>query len=271
MTPTAVAERQPDAPARLAGRRILVVGAGQQSYLEEEAPAGIGYAVCLRAAQLGARLSVADRDEGAAERTVAAVRAAGSTAAAAIGDASQEEEMERIVAEAAAELDGLDGLVMNLGIAGGIGLAGTTAESWDAVMAVNARAHFLGCKFALPLMGSGASIVLVSSTAAVAPSTSDVPAYIASKAALSGLALHTAREGAGAGVRVNVVKPGLIDTPLGRLGPRVKPGRDAIPVPLGRQGNAWEVADAVAFLLCSESSYITGQELVIDGGLTTVI
>jgi NAD(P)-dependent dehydrogenase (short-subunit alcohol dehydrogenase family) len=270
VTPAAVVERRPNAATRLAGRRILVVGAGQQSYLEEEPPAGIGYAVCLRAVQLGAKLVVADRDAEAAERTVVAVRTAGGTAAAAIGDASQEEEMERVVAEAAVELGGLDGLVMNLGIAGGIGLAGTTAETWDAVMAVNARAHFLGCKFALPLMSEGASIVLVSSTAAVAPSTSDIPAYIASKAALSGLALHTAREGAAIGVRVNVVKPGLIDTPMGRLGARVKPGRDAIPVPLGRQGNAWEVADAVAFLLCGESSYITGQELVVDGGLTAV-
>ena len=271
MSAATVTERLGDAAMRLAGRRVLVVGAGQQSYLKDEPPAGIGYAVCLRAAQLGAKLAVADRDAEAAERTVTAVRAAGGGAIAAIGDASSEGDMKRIVAEATAGLDGLDSLVMNLGIAGGIGLTDTTAETWDTVMAVNTRAHFLGCKFALPLMGEGASIVLISSTAAVAPSTSDVPAYVASKAALSGLALHTAKEGAPLGVRVNVVKPGLIDTPLGRLGARLKPGRDSIPVPLGRQGNAWEVADAVAFLLSGESSYITGQELIVDGGLTTVI
>lgn len=256
---------------RLSGRRVLIVGAGQQSYLEDEPPAGIGYAVCVRAAQLGARVAVADRDEEAAERTVASIRTAGGAASLIVGDAAQEEEMRRIVEEAATALGGLQGLVMNLGVAAGIGLTGTSAQTWDTVMAVNARAHFLGCKFALPLMREGGAIVLISSTAAIAPSTSDVPAYIASKSALSGLALHVAREGATTGVRVNVVKPGLIDTPLGRLGARIKPNRNSIEVPLGRQGSAWEVADAVAFLLCAESSYITGQELVVDGGLTTVI
>jgi NAD(P)-dependent dehydrogenase (short-subunit alcohol dehydrogenase family) len=267
MTSPAAGERRSDG-ARLAGRRLLVVGAGQQSYLEEEPPAGIGYAVCVRAAQLGAQVAVADRDAEAAERTLASV--VGDAVAAVIGDAAEEAEMKRMVEEATARLGGLDGLVMNLGIAGGTGLAGTTAETWDAVMAVNARAHFLGCKFALPIMREGGAIVLVSSTAAVAPSTSDIPAYIASKSALSGLALHTAREGAPS-VRVNVVKPGLIDTPLGRLGAHVKPDRDKLQVPLGRQGTAWEVADAVVFLLSDESSYITGQELVVDGGLTRVI
>ena len=131
-------------------------------------------------------MAVGDRDEEAAERSVAGVRARGGFAATVIGDATKEDEMKGMVEEASAALGGLDGLVMNLGTAGGIGLGGTSAETWDVVMAVNARAHFLGCKFALPLMGEGAAIVLVSSTAAVAPSTSDVPAYIASKAALSG-------------------------------------------------------------------------------------
>jgi NAD(P)-dependent dehydrogenase (short-subunit alcohol dehydrogenase family) len=94
-----------------------------------------------KAAELGARLAVADRDPEAAALTVDAVRAAGGSAVARIGDASLEADMERIVAESAAELGGIDGLVVNLGIAAGIGLAGTAAETWDAVMAVNARAH----------------------------------------------------------------------------------------------------------------------------------
>lgn len=129
MTPIPAAASPPDGAMRLSGRRLLVVGAGQQSYLEDDPPAGIGYAVCIRAAQLGAQVAVADRDEEAAERTAASVRAAGGKVAAVVGDASQEDEMKRIVAEAAAGLGGLDGLVMNLGIAGGAGLAGTSAET----------------------------------------------------------------------------------------------------------------------------------------------
>lgn len=253
------------------GRRVLVVGGGQQNYLERKAPAGIGYAICLRAARLGARVAVADRDPVAAERTVEGVRASGGAVVCLIGDAAEEDQMKRMVEEAVGALGGIDGLVMNVGAAAGLGLDGTSAEAWDAVMAVNLRAHFLGSKFSLPAMVEGGSVVLISSTAAVAPSTCDVPAYIASKAGLSGLSLHAAKEGAPIGVRVNVVKPGLIDTPLGRLGSRLKPERDNIHVPIGRQGTAWEIADAVAFLLSDRSSYITGQELVVDGGLTTVI
>jgi NAD(P)-dependent dehydrogenase (short-subunit alcohol dehydrogenase family) len=77
-------------------------------------------------------------------------------------------------------------------------------------------------------------------------------------------------EGAGRGVRANVIAPGLIDTPLGRLASHTRPGRRYTPIPLGRQGTAWEVANTAVFLLCDESSYTTGQVLVVDGGLSMV-
>ena len=98
----------------------------------------------------------------------------------------------------------------------------------------------------------------------------DVTAYNASKAALVGLCQSVAKEAAPRGVRCNVVVPGLIDTPLGRMASAARPDRGQEPIPLGRQGTAWEVAAAALFLLCDDASYITGQTLVVDGGLLTL-
>jgi NAD(P)-dependent dehydrogenase (short-subunit alcohol dehydrogenase family) len=132
-----------------------------------------------------------------------------------VADASDPEACAAAVAEAAAGLGGLDGLVLNVGIGRGRGLSGTSADDWDATFAVNVRAHFLACKAALPLMPPGSAIVFVSSVAGLKPG-SRIPAYDSSKAALAGLCRHVAAEGARNQIRANVVAPGLIDTPLGR-------------------------------------------------------
>lgn len=164
----------------------------------------------------------------------------------------------------------MDGLVINVGIAAGRDLAGTSTDDWDLILTTNLRAHAQVTSAALEQMSEGASIVMISSIAGRRPG-SRLPAYDASKAGLEALSRHSAREGARKGIRANVVVPGLIDTPLGRFASAGRPSRDRSPVPLGRHGTAYDVARAVIFLLSDDASYITGQELVVDGGLSTLV
>jgi NAD(P)-dependent dehydrogenase (short-subunit alcohol dehydrogenase family) len=254
---------------RLAGRKILVVGAGQQDHDLDEPPVGNGRAMSRLLAREGARVAVADLDEAAVGETARQVRAEGSAVLTIVADVGEPTEIERMVAEARKGLDGLDGLVVNVGIVGGWGLDYTSAEDWDRVFAVNVRAHYLTCKYALAEMPDGAAIVLTSSIAALMPAN-EIVAYHSSKAALGGLCMWLAKHSAARGIRVNLVVPGLIDTSLGRLASKADPGREERPIPLGRQGTAWEVAHAAAFLLSSEASYITGHSLPVDGGLVAL-
>ena len=249
---------------RLAGRRILVVGGGQNDYGIDDPPIGNGRAMSVLFAREGASVAVADIDEASAEATAELVRAEDAQAVSIAADASDEAEVVRMLGEARSGLGGLDGIVLNLGVAGGLGLQGTTVEDWDRVMAVNARAHFLGLKHGLPALADGGSIVLTGSLAS--RETMPSPAYAASKSALEALVRNGAIEGAPS-VRVNLLIPGLIDTPLGRLATRLAPQRAEVHIPLDRQGTAWEVAYAALFLMSDESSYMTGQSLVLDGGL----
>ncbi len=269
--PALPAESRGEAPGRgrLRGRRILVVGAGQSDHGVADPPIGNGRATAVLCAREGARVVAADRDGDQAAETVRSIVDVAGEATALVADVAQPADVDAMVADASTALGGLDGVVYNVGIAAGLGLAEATPERWDAILAVNLRGAMLTVRAALPMLDTGASIVLISSVAAIKPG-SRIPAYDASKAALGGLMRHVALEGERLGVRANIVAPGLMDTPLGRAASRGRPSRSRTPVPLGRQGTGWETAYAAVFLLSDESAYVTGQTLVVDGGLTSL-
>jgi NAD(P)-dependent dehydrogenase (short-subunit alcohol dehydrogenase family) len=248
---------------------VLVVGAGTRPNDDPDAPVGNGRAISVLAAREGATVACADRVEGAARATADIIDTEGGQAVVVVGDVAVPDACAQIVDESVAAMGGLDGLVLNVGIGQGMTLEGTTPEEWDLTFAVNLRAHFLVTRAALPRMQPGGTIVYISSVAGLRPG-SQLPAYDASKAGLFGLSRHVAVEGARRNIRANVVVPGLIDTPMGRFASAGRPSRARTRIPLGRQGTAWDIAYATIFLLSGEASYVTGQSLIVDGGLSAL-
>jgi len=244
----------------------LVVGAGQEEHGLEDPPIGNGRAMSVLFGREGASVAVADLNAERAEATAELVRAAGASAEVIVADAADEGASAEMFDSAAKALGGLEGVVMNLGIGAGLGIGGTSVEDWDRVMAVNLRSHFLGCKHGLAAMKEGGGAIVLAGSIA-SREVMPFPAYAASKAALEALCRQSAVEGAPK-VRTNLLLPGLIDTSLGRLASKISPLRDQVIIPAGRQGTAWEVAYGALYLLSGESSYVTGQSLVVDGGLT---
>ena len=248
--------------ARLAGKVALISGGAR----------GMGAAEARLFAQEGARVVLGDLldDEGAA--VAAQITAKGGEALYTRLDVTSEPDWQRAVALALERYGALHVLVNNAGISAASRVEDTTAEAWDRVMDVNAKGVFLGTKAALPAMrrSGGGSIVNISSQLGLVGTDITSPQYSASKGAVRLLTKVTALQYAKEGIRANSVHPGPIVTPMTerrRADPAVSDLMRSR-IPLGRFGEADEVAYGVLYLASDESSFVTGSELVIDGGWT---
>lgn len=263
-------------PDRLKDKVALVVGAGSIG------PGwGNGKAAAVLFAREGARVVCADVNLDAAEETAALIRDAGGEAVAVAGDVAKGADVEAMVAAASTSFGGLDVMDFNVGLAHVGGVVDLPEDEWDRVMDVNLKGCYLAMKYAIPAMEArgGGAIVNISSIASVRHTGVPYATYYASKAAMNQLTKSVAVEYAPKGVRVNCVLPGLMKTPMvekstGLAGEYAKGDveemwkvRDS-QVPMGHMGDAWDVANAALFLVSDDANYITGVELLVDGGIT---
>lgn len=249
---------------RLQGKVALVTGAAN----------GMGETEARMFAQEGAKVVVADLLEEDGRRVVAAIAAAGGEARFARLDVTSEEDWQEIVTTTVTHFGHLDILVNNAGISGTFDPDLMSTAAWDRLMAVNAKGVFLGMKYAIPAMqqaGHG-SIINISSISGFVGQDAIHMAYNASKGAVRLMTKSAAVQYAKDGIRVNSVHPGVMP-PMRTSQASADPARRAAMlanVPMGRAGRREEVGYAVVFLASDEASYITGTELVVDGGYLAV-
>ncbi len=247
---------------RLAGKVALISGAAR----------GMGAAEARLFAREGARVVIGDVLEAEGAAIEAEISAKGGEAVFVRLDVSRESDWAQAVASTVQRFGKLDVLVNNAGIGGVSRVDETATEAWDRVMEVNAKGVFLGTRAAIPAMrgAGGGSIINISSQLGLVGMDDSSPQYTASKGAVRLLTKTTALQYARDGIRCNSVHPGPIVTPMTERR-RAEPAvyqRMLSRIPLGRYGEPDEVAYGVLYLASDESAFVTGSELVIDGGWT---
>ncbi|WP_037265250.1 SDR family NAD(P)-dependent oxidoreductase [Roseivivax halodurans] len=256
--------------ARLSGKVAIITGAGQQP----GATPGNGRATALRFAEEGAICLLVDINRDWAEETRDMI--GGGDSMVVTADVTEEASCRDIVRQALDRFGRIDVLHNNVGLSkGDRATPDLGADIWDRIMTLNLKSMFMLCKAALPSMRErrSGSIITISSTSSL--SMRPTVAYKTSKGAINTFTQHVAAENAAFGVRANVILPGLINTPMaierraeesGRSRNEIRAERDAL-VPMGKMGEARDVANAAVFLASDEAKYITGALLPVDGGL----
>jgi NAD(P)-dependent dehydrogenase (short-subunit alcohol dehydrogenase family) len=249
---------------RLRGKVAFITGAGM----------GIGRAAALLFAEEGARVIVADIDEKAAKATVSLIEAARGQALAVVGDVAVEAEVARMVADSVGRFGSLHVLYNNAGVLWkdrDRSVLETDSAWWDRVIAINLKSVFWVTKYGIPHLqrAGGGSIVLMGSVSALAGFTRAQDAYTSAKGGLISLTKSLAIQFARDRIRCNIIHPGIVDTPL--QAPYLNDAlrtEFATGIPLGRIAQPREIAAVALFLASDDSSYMTGAELVVDGGFT---
>jgi NAD(P)-dependent dehydrogenase (short-subunit alcohol dehydrogenase family) len=249
---------------RLEGRVASITGAGS----------GMGRQAALLFASEGARILVSDIDDEAGKATAEAVRAAGGDAHFVATDVSDAVAVQRLYAEGERVFGKIDVLYNNAGIfhPDDASVTDTDEATWDMVVDVDLKGVFLCCKYGVPalLRAGGGVIVNVASFVSWMGAATPQIAYTSAKGGVVSMTREIAVEFARQGIRANALCPGPIETPLLRhlLADPQRRGRRLVHIPMGRFGDAREIAKAALFLASDDSSYMTGASLLVDGGIT---